>query len=76
MFQRFAVYYEIKEAVVKQKLGALKTFRQVFLYGFLYYTRPGKADKRLRLGNVDVAQHSVRSCNATRGRIGHQGYIG
>ena len=38
--------------------------------------RPGKADERARLGDVDVVQHGVRGGGAAGGRVGQHDDVG
>src|SRR6185312_17514966 len=50
-----AVDDQIDRAVVEQELRTLETFGQGLAHGLLDHPRPGEADQRLRLADVDVA---------------------
>ena len=61
----------VERAVLEQELAALEAFRQGLAHGLLDDARPGEADQRLRLGDVEVAEHREARRHAARGRVGH-----
>ena len=52
-----AIDDQIEHALLDQELAALEPFRQLLADGLFDDARAGKADQRLRLGEVDVAEH-------------------
>src|SRR5712692_8525058 len=75
-FQILAVDNGVEEAMLEQELGALETFGQLLADGLLDHARPGKADQRAGLGNVQIAQHGVAGGDASGGRVGEHGDVG
>ena len=62
--------------MLQQIFGALKAFGQLFADGLLDHPLAGKADQRVRLGNLDVAQHRIAGGHAAGGGIGEHHDIG
>jgi len=62
----------VEEAVLHDELGGLEALGQVSADGLAHHARPGEADQRARLGDVQVAQHGVGGRDAARGRVGQQ----
>jgi hypothetical protein len=56
-FHVAAVHDEVEHAVLDQELAALKAVRQLLPDGLLDDAGTGKADERLGLGDVEVAEH-------------------
>src|SRR5688572_11514463 len=52
-----AVHDQIEHAVLDQELAPLKAVRQLLADGLLDDAGTGKADERLRFGDVEVAEH-------------------
>ena len=58
----------VEKSVLQQKFRRLKSLGKFISHRLLDHARPGEADQRARLGNVDVAQHGVtRGDAACRG---------
>src|SRR5262249_17137306 len=60
---------DVDRAVVDEELGALEAIRQRLAHGLLDDARAGKADLRLRLADVDVAEHAETGRDAAGGRM-------
>src|SRR5690606_40777026 len=73
--QLAAVADLVDGTVLEQELAALEALGQGFTDGLLDHPRAGEADQRLRLGDVDVAQHRQRRRHAAGGRMGQYGDI-
>jgi hypothetical protein len=67
--QLAAVADLVDGTVLEQEFRTLEAFRQLFAHGLLDHARAGEADQRLRLGDVDVAQHRERGRHAAGGRV-------
>ena len=65
------VHDHVENAVLEQKLAALKTLGQRLAHRLLDDARTGEADERARLGEVQVPEHRKTRRHAARGRIGH-----
>src|SRR6476619_3934272 len=50
---------QVDHPMLDEKLGALETFRESLADRLLDDARPGESDERLRLGDVEVAEHRV-----------------
>ena len=74
-FQITTLNNGVDEAMLKRKLCRLESFGQRLFDGVLDYTTASKTDKRMGLGNNDVALHGERSRYATCGGIGDNRYI-
>ena len=59
-----------------QVLGALEAVGQLLADGLLDHPRPGKADQRAGLGELDVAEHGVGRGDAAGGRVRQHDDIG
>ena len=62
--------------MLHQIFGALEAFGQLFADGLLDDARPGKADQRAGLGDVDVAEHGIGGGDAAGGRVGQHDDVG
>ena len=51
--------HPVQHAVIQQVFGALKAFGQLFADRLFDHPWPGKADQRIGLGDVNVAQHRI-----------------
>src|ERR687896_2388210 len=60
----------VDHAVVQQKLGTLKVFRQLLADSLFDDARTGEPDQRFWFGEYDVAEHRETGSDATRRRIG------
>src|SRR2546423_14062231 len=60
---------QVDEAVFLQKLGGLKSFRQLLMSGFFDHPRPGKTDHAFGLSDNNVAQRSEAGHDSSRSRI-------
>ena len=67
---------DVEHAVLEQELAALESFGQRLADRLLDDARTGKADERLRLGDVDVAQHGEARRDAAGRRIGEHRDVG
>src|SRR5690606_3291412 len=63
------VHDHVEGAVLEEELAALEAFRQGLAHGLLDDARAGKANQRLGLGDVDVAEHSQAGGHAAGGRV-------
>ena len=61
----------VERAVLEQELAALEALRQGLAHRLLDDARTGEADQRLRLADVDVAEHRETRRHAAGGRVGH-----
>ena len=59
---------QVEHAVLEQELAALEAVGQLLADGLLDDARTGEADQRLRLGDVQVAQHREAGGDAAGGR--------
>src|SRR5882724_6376802 len=73
--QIFALDHGVKHAVLQKKLAGLEARRQLLANGLLNNARPGKPNQRTRLRDIQVAQHGVRSRNASGGGVGQDGNV-
>ena len=62
--------------MLEEELAALKALGQRLADGLLDDARTGKPDERLRLGDVDVAEHGEARRDAAGRRIGEDGDVG
>ena len=67
---------DVEHAVLEQELAALESFGQLLADGLLDDARAGEADERLRLGDVDVAEHREARGHAAGRRIGQDRDVG
>ena len=63
----------VEKPVFQQKLRRLKSLGKFLADGLLDHARPGEADQRAGLGNVDVAQHGEARGDAAGGGVGQNG---
>ena len=59
-----------------QIFRTLETFRQLLADGLLDDARPGEADQRARLRDMDVAEHGIGRRDAAGGRVGQHDDVG
>src|SRR5262245_49440559 len=74
--QILAMDHHVDHTVLAQILGALEAVRQFLADGLLDDARPGEADERTGLSDVDVTEHRVGGGDAAGGRIGQHDDIG
>ena len=74
--QLMAVHHHVDHAVLLQIFGALEAVGQLLADGLLDDARPGEADERAGLGEMDVAEHGVGRRDAAGRRIGEHDDIG
>ena len=67
---------QVEHAALEQELAALEAVGQLLADGLLDDARPGEADQRLRLGDVEVAQHREARRHAAGRRIGEDRDVG
>ena len=65
--------HQVDHALLEQELAALKALGQLLADGLLDDARAGKPDERLRLGDVQVAEHREAGRDAAGRRIGEHG---
>ena len=75
VLQLAAVDDDVEHAAFEEELAALEALGQRLPDGLLDHPRAGKADERLRLGDVEVAQHREARRHAAGRRIGEQGDV-
>ena len=62
--------------LLEQELAALESFGQLLADRLLDDARAGEADQRLRLGDVEIAEHREARRHAAGRRIGEHGDVG
>ena len=67
---------DVEHAVLEQELAALEALGQLLPDRLLDDARAGEADERLRLGDVEVAQHREARGHAAGRRIGQDRDVG
>ena len=65
-----AIDDQVEHAVLDEELAALESFGQLLPDRLLDDARPGEADQRLRLGDVQIAEHREAGGHAAGRRIG------
>ena len=65
-----AMHHHVDHAVLEKIFGALEAVGKLLADGLLDDARPGEADQRAGLGDMDVAEHGVRRGHAAGGRMG------
>ena len=66
----------VDHALFQKIFRALEAFRQFLADRLLDHARSGKADERVGLGDMDIAQHGVGGCDTACGRVGQNDDIG
>src|SRR5574344_687879 len=66
----------VDEAVLLEIFGGLEVGRKLLVNRVLDHAPSGESDQRLRLGDVDVAEHRIRRAHAARGGIGQDAHVG
>ena len=67
---------QVEHAALEQELAALEAVGQLLADGLLDHARAGEADQRLRLGDVQVAEHREARGDAAGRRIGEDRDVG
>ena len=76
VLQLAAIDDDVEHAVLEQELAALEPLGQRLADGLLDDARAGEADQRLRLGDVQVAEHREAGRHAAGRRVGQQRDVG
>jgi hypothetical protein len=76
VLQLAAIDHHVEHAVLEQELAALKALGELLTDRLLDDPRAGKADERLRLGDVHVAEHGEARRHAAGRRIGQHRDVG
>src|SRR5580704_6949664 len=66
----------IQEAMLQQKFATLEPLGELLPDGLLDHARPGEADQRAGLGNIQVAQHGEARGYAAGGRVREHADVG
>ena len=64
------------EPVLLEEFGGLEIRRQILVRRFLDHARPGEADHRFRLREIDVADRGEARADAAGGRMREHGEVG
>ena len=71
----FAVHDGVEHAVFEEEFAALESFGKFLSDGLFDDARAGESDQRARFGDVEVAEHGIRSGDAAGGRVGQDGDV-